>query len=127
MTGDVDRERLVRVLGMLGSLHDGEVVAAARQAERIRQEARLTWYDIVLPGLPSPGQVPWPDSRTADADDYLDYLADRMADMTEWEQGFTVSLRARPGRFLTKKQLDCLLAIAERVHRAERRAARAAA
>jgi hypothetical protein len=28
----LDREQLARVLGMLGSDHDGEVVAAARQA-----------------------------------------------------------------------------------------------
>jgi hypothetical protein len=50
-----------------------------------------------------------------------------MAELSQWEQGFVTSLRARPGRFLTQKQIDCLLNIAERVHRVERRAQRAAA
>lgn len=42
MNAIVDRERIARVLGMLGSDHDGEVLAAARQAERLRRAARLT-------------------------------------------------------------------------------------
>ena len=67
------------------------------------------------------------DSRTADPDDYIDYLAGRMGELTEWEQEFVTSLRARPGLFLTQKQINCVLNIAERVHRAERRAQRAAA
>ena len=127
MTGALDREKLVKTLGLLGSAHDGEILAAARQAERMRREARMTWYDLILPALPAPKRLSWPDSRTADASDYLAYLADRMAALSEWEQGFILSLRARPGRFPTQKQIDCLLNIAERVHRAERRAQRAAA
>ena len=44
----LDRDRIARVLGMLGSAHDGEVIAAARQAERLRAAAGLTWADIVI-------------------------------------------------------------------------------
>ena len=115
MNGTLDREKLAKTLGLLGSAHDGEILAAARQAERMRREARMTWYDLILTALPAPERSAWPDSRTAGADDYLHYLADRMADLTEWERDFVLSLRARPGRFLTQKQIDCVLKIAERV------------
>ena len=50
----LDRDRLARVLGMLGSAHDGEIIAAARQAERLRADAGLTWTDIVIPRLSAP-------------------------------------------------------------------------
>jgi hypothetical protein len=43
----VDRGRLVKLLGLLGSDHDGEVLNAARQVERLRRDARLTWSDIL--------------------------------------------------------------------------------
>jgi hypothetical protein len=40
---DVDkRNKLIKVLGVLGSSHDGERANAAQQAERIRKEAGLT-------------------------------------------------------------------------------------
>jgi hypothetical protein len=40
-------ERLVKVLGMLGSAHAGERNNAARTAVKILKEAKLTWYDIL--------------------------------------------------------------------------------
>jgi hypothetical protein len=39
--------KLVKVMGMLGSDYAGERDNAARQAEKIRKEAGLTWYDIL--------------------------------------------------------------------------------
>jgi hypothetical protein len=45
---DVDkRDKLIKVLGMLGSSHDGERANAAQQAERIRKEAGIAWGDIL--------------------------------------------------------------------------------
>jgi hypothetical protein len=41
------RLQLSKILGMLGSLHDGEVVNAARQAERLRQKFKIQWSEIV--------------------------------------------------------------------------------
>lgn len=41
------RERLAKILGMLGSEHDGEVLNAGRQAEAVRREAGLTWVQII--------------------------------------------------------------------------------
>ena len=123
----LDRERLAKLCGLFGSDHDGERASAAAAADKLVRQAGLRWPDIILSVLSTTDRAPSPDSRTADADNYLDYLADRMAGLTAWEQDFVLSLRARPGRFLTDKQRVCMLAIAERVRRAERRAGRAAA
>jgi hypothetical protein len=38
---------LKKVLGMLGSDHDGEVLSAARQAEAIRRKLQLTWDELL--------------------------------------------------------------------------------
>lgn len=40
-------EKLVKVLGMLGSAHAGERDNAARTATRLLKEAGLTWYDVL--------------------------------------------------------------------------------
>jgi hypothetical protein len=45
----LDRERLARLLGMLGSAHDGEVVNAGRLAIRMLKEAGMTWEQVVTP------------------------------------------------------------------------------
>jgi transposase len=42
-----DRTTLVRVLGMLGSSNDHEVLVAARKAEEIRSRLGLTWDDLI--------------------------------------------------------------------------------
>jgi hypothetical protein len=39
--------KLVKVLGMLGSDHDGERANAARMAAQILKDAGLTWYDVL--------------------------------------------------------------------------------
>jgi hypothetical protein len=39
--------QLKKVLGMLGSDHDGEVLTAARQAEAIRRKLKLTWDELL--------------------------------------------------------------------------------
>lgn len=44
---DADRQRLVRLLGMLGSAHEGERANAASLLERERQRLGLTWEDIM--------------------------------------------------------------------------------
>jgi hypothetical protein len=40
-------EKLVKVLGMLGSAHVGERDNAAVKASQILKEADLTWYDVL--------------------------------------------------------------------------------
>lgn len=55
--GKLDRRRLVKVLGMLGSRHDGEVLAAARLAQYMLGQAKMTWGDLL--GI-KPGEEPEP-------------------------------------------------------------------
>ena len=43
----VDVEKLVKVLGMLGSAHPGEVAAAGTAAHKLITEARLRWQDLI--------------------------------------------------------------------------------
>jgi hypothetical protein len=46
-------QRLVRLLGMLGSTHDGEVANAGRMADRLIREHGLTWPQIIAPTPPA--------------------------------------------------------------------------
>jgi hypothetical protein len=47
MNAPLNRERLVKLLGMLGSEHDGEVITAACCADALVRRAGLTWRDVV--------------------------------------------------------------------------------
>lgn len=51
-------DRLVKVLSMLGSDHDGEVLAAARQAEALRRRLGIGWDMLIAApkGQPRPAQ-----------------------------------------------------------------------
>jgi len=47
MAERLDLRRLAKLLGMLGSRHDGEVVAAARKAHALVRESGVTWDEII--------------------------------------------------------------------------------
>jgi hypothetical protein len=44
----LDRDKLVKMLGMLGSRHDGEVAAAGRSAHTLLTDAGTTWNEVLL-------------------------------------------------------------------------------
>jgi hypothetical protein len=44
--------KLVKVLGLLGSAHDGEVAAAGRRAHSMLQAEGLTWNEVINPATP---------------------------------------------------------------------------
>jgi hypothetical protein len=46
---DTERERLAAILGMLGSAHDGERLAAATQAEALRRKLGVSWQNVLKP------------------------------------------------------------------------------
>jgi hypothetical protein len=77
----LDRRRLARVLGMLGSLHDGEVLAAARTAETLRSQSDNTWYELL-------GAEPGHDPH-----DLIIRCLDHPELLTDWEIQFLHSLR----------------------------------
>ena len=43
-------QKLAAMLGMMGSAHDGEILAAAKAAHKVMSEAHLTWSQLVLNG-----------------------------------------------------------------------------
>ena len=57
MAAKLDRRRLVKVLGMLGSRHDGEVLAAARLAQYMIGQAKTSWAEVLEV---KPGEEPEP-------------------------------------------------------------------
>ena len=56
----LDRARLEKLLGLLGSPHDGEALAAARKADALVRAAGLTWREV----LAGPDQPPPPLTAT---------------------------------------------------------------
>ncbi|MGO8840922.1 MAG: hypothetical protein ACLQF1_07260 [Methyloceanibacter sp.] len=75
-------ERLVKLLGMLGSDHDGERAAAGALADRLLREQGLSWYDLLRPHLPED----WTPAETFR--DKLDLLLDHRDLLTPWERQF---------------------------------------
>ena len=45
----IDRERLIKLLGLLGSDHNGEIASAGRMADALIREAGVTWADVIAP------------------------------------------------------------------------------
>jgi hypothetical protein len=104
-----DRERLARLLGMLGSDHQGERDNAARAAHRLVQQHGITWFDVVVPPPDTDGADPhsgdW--RRTAAACSRYPHLLNR------WEAEFIWGLSRFPR--LSGKQRATLLKIAVRL------------
>jgi hypothetical protein len=114
----LDRERLARLLGMLGSEHEGEVVAAARQAERLRRQAGATWFEILA--SPSPSAPPHGAPVPAEVAEMLVmWGAHENCCLSPWERDFLASMRE--WRSLpTPRQLAVVLRTARRIARCRR-------
>jgi len=114
----LDRQRLAKLLGMMGSAHDGEVIAAARHAERLLADAGLTWAEIVVPRLPAPPQR----QNVGTVADAIRFVIKHEVVLTDWERGFVRDLR-RLKYPLSPRQLEVLERLVEKAQRAEERAA----
>src|SRR5690348_2846561 len=101
----LDRERLAKLLGLLGSNHDGEVLAAARQAERLRSAAGVTWADIISPTVPATKGLLWPES-TSEA---IELAIDNAQRLSDWDRQFIASIARRDN--LSAKQMAVLARI----------------
>jgi hypothetical protein len=57
-----DCDRLIKILGILGSEFPGERDAAALAIERLRRSTGLTWADLLRPVRMRPAIIipPWP-------------------------------------------------------------------
>jgi hypothetical protein len=45
---NIDIRRLAKLLGMIGSAHDGEALNAARAANKLVRDCGLTWSDVIV-------------------------------------------------------------------------------
>jgi hypothetical protein len=102
----LDRDRLAKLLGMLGSGHDGEVVNAARAADRVVRGSGLRWPDIAAP--PAPPRDP------------IEFCLSRPAVLTAWESQFLHSLRSQNYRVTVKQNL-VVERIVQKIHAARSR------
>jgi hypothetical protein len=103
----LDRGRLAKLLGMLGSDHDGEVVAAAKQAERLRRKAGITWAEIVVPAKSLASRsdhLEWPETTT----ESIELCIEHADVLSGWDKKFLASIARRSPNTLSEKQLSVL-------------------
>ena len=111
-------ERLVKLLGMLGSNHDGERAAAALKANALVRDHGLVWSDVI----PTPHAERRPnDARAKNQDDQKvdwrtmrDFCAQRSHLLRPREQAFVDHIDSWRGA-LTEKQSAWLVSIYTRV------------
>jgi hypothetical protein len=141
MTGDHRAlDRLVKMLGMLGSDHAGERAAAALKATQALKDMGWTWEDVVrnLQGGQEPRkgasrvETPAPDDEVvvdafrrrygapkpgAHVDMCERLVEAHRAQLSDWELSFLLSLTAKfKFRELSPAQKDALARIVERFH-----------
>ena len=111
----LDRARLARLLSMLGSRYDGEVVTAGRMAHQLVCAAGLAWPEVLEARLQR-ADVQHYDITTIAAE-----CIAGAAGLTAWERNFVRDL----GGFSnpSEQQLKILERILAKVRRARRQAA----
>ena len=99
----LDRKRLVQILGLLSSEHDGERANAGAMADKMVRAAGLRWPDVILTNLPPPrGQ------RDLDVSDAIVFCRNNIHHLSEWERDFLASVSSRHPDYLSDKQLAVL-------------------
>jgi hypothetical protein len=120
MLSETARVRLSRLLAMLGSDFDGEVINAGRQADRLVRSAGVSWTDVINPSLPPPDNARWPGTDPDPAGpDWRQTAAACLRFpmlLNKWEFDFLSGLPRFPG--LSKKQRDTLRNIVTRLRAA---------
>jgi len=112
-----DLAQLIKFMGMLGSDHDGEIVAAGRHATKFLKSRGLTWEEVFR--LPDPVQTVITVTKIDGLENHAE-LALRILDdmdfrttMSNWEVEFMTSI-SRRWSTLTEKQEFHLKKIAAR-------------
>ena len=100
--------RLTKLLGMLGSSHDGERASAALKANELVLRHGLTWGDVIPPRS---------STSTSSVEEMIAYAMRHGAGQLDaWEAGFLRGIQGR--QFLTAKQLAKLAEIVASVRHA---------
>jgi hypothetical protein len=88
-----DRDKLIKILRMFGSNHDGEVASAARRAHDLVKSRALDWDDIIIQvnqahaRYSSPPPPP-PYEPEPDEEDLIHECAEHGEHLTAWERNF---------------------------------------
>ncbi len=110
-----ERNRLVAILGRLGSDYDGERAAAGLLAARLLRDRGLCWDDLILAGAGAqrvPGTAQGERSAWPPGQDNLVLCLRWLGELSSWEVGFVTDLR-RKRRSLTPAQAAKLAQIAD--------------
>jgi hypothetical protein len=97
--GPDELERLIKLLGMLGSAHDGERAAAGLKAHELVRRHGLTWSDVLLAAPQTPATPPRLGWR-----EKLRICTAQQHRLSSWERTFVQSLTRWRGT-PTEKQL----------------------
>ena len=107
-------DKLAKVLGMLGSAHDGEVAAAGRRAHSLLKGAGLTWGEVIAPPAPrQPLRPPRRWRRGVSPTDTAALCLQWPEVLTDWEADFCRSIVGK--RRISAKQAAVLARIAAKV------------
>ena len=92
-----ERNRLVCILGRLGSAHDGQRAAAGLLASRLLAGKGLQWGDVVreVGGQPHPQRPDAPSETAAAWQDQLGLCCRHAGHLSAWEHDFILSLSIR--------------------------------
>jgi hypothetical protein len=93
-----ERNRLVALLGMLGSSHDGEVTNAGRLAARMVRSKGLGWDQLVAGQAVQSYRPPPRPAPAGDARADLELAARHSHRLTEWELSFVGRVPAEAPR-----------------------------
>jgi hypothetical protein len=104
--------KLAKICGMFGSVHEGERAAAAALADRMVSELGLRWADVIsvplVPAEPGHEEVSWQAA--------LDACLEHVHELDPRSKAFVQSLSGWRGTPSTK-QIDWIFDIYGRVHR----------
>lgn len=90
----VDRKRLARLLGMLGSDYPGERDNAGRLADRLVREAGMTGAQFLgPPALPEPPTATELDTAIGDHRALIQLCIQQAGGLSGWKTGFIDSIR----------------------------------
>jgi hypothetical protein len=98
-----ERDRLAKLLGMLGSDHDGEVLNAARLADRLVRDHGITWLDAITAPVDPQLSTDDPLARFAACAEACTFALTRAPMLTQWEFDFLRNV-ARFSRLSSKQR-----------------------
>mgnify|MGYP001350335476 CR=1 FL=1 len=103
-----DRSTISKLLGLIGSHHDAEALAAARKAHQLVQERGATWPDVL--GL---DDTPGPPPELYHVTLARELLGRGKGIITPWEKQFLIGIMGF--KILKPKQIETLDAIAAKI------------